>query len=163
VPPGKYQVLFNGAPRCHFKSVQSGGRTLNTESLEVAECANLDLLMTFSNNAASVTGDVEALQDQPGHSVRVLLISEERAPQWKINPAELDQSLHFSIDCFRPGKYIVFATQEQDFDIWNNTDFVNLLRSEGTEMELHENQHATLHLKIIPKDVTDRIRQQLGI
>ncbi len=160
VPPDKYQVWFNGAPGCYLKSVQSGGRLLNAEAIDVTEGANLDLLMTFSKKVASVSGDVEASESQASHPMRVLLISEDTASEWnKISLGELDQSLHFSIEHMRPGKYIAFAAQEDDFDLWDNADFVKLLQSEGTEVELHESQHANLHLKLITKGVTDHIRQ----
>ncbi len=36
------------------------------------------------------------------------------------------------------------------------------IQSEGTEVELHEKEQATIHLKPIPKEETDRIRKQLG-
>lgn len=62
-----------------------------------------------------------------------------------------------------PGKYLAFATQESDFDLWDDADFVQLLEPEASALELHENEHASLRLKLIPKDVTTRLRQQLGL
>ncbi len=164
VPPGRYSVSFNNATNYYLKTVTSGARMLDPESIDVADGASLDLLMTFSKNVASLSGDVEVSQDQPKNSVKVVLISEDSTPSGdKIRPAELDQSLHFSIERLRPGKYVAFAAQEDDFDVWADADFLRLLQSQGSELELHEKEHATVHLKLIPKDVTDRIRQQLGL
>lgn len=163
VPPGKYWVLFNNASGCYLKSVQAGGRALDPQLIEVTEGVSLDLLLTYSKNVASVNGSIEARQDQRRPS-RVLLISEDAvSPGDKIYPLKLDQSLHFSIEHVRPGKYLAVASQEDDFDLWDNADFVKSLQSEGVEVELHENEHATLHLKLIAKEQTDSVRKRLGL
>ncbi len=129
--------------------------------------ASLDVLLTYSKSISSVSGDVEIPEDVSRTSigsVHVLLIEEDTlAPLNKTWTAELDQFLHFSEANMRSGKYMAFAAQDGDFEIWDNAQFVKLLQSKGSEIELHEKEHATLHLKLIPKDVTDRVRRQLGI
>ncbi len=141
VPPDKYRVWFNNASDCYLKSVQSGERTLNPESIDVGDGAVLNLVMTYSKNVGSLSGDVEVPQDQPRNSASVLLISEEISPELGgILPASLDQTLHFSSAHLRPGKYLAFAAQDSDWDLWKNADFVKLLQSEGKEVELHEKE-----------------------
>jgi hypothetical protein len=164
VPPSKYWVWFNNAPDCYPKSIQSGAQVVDWQPIDVVEGANLDLVLIYSRNVASLAGDIEVPQDGPKNSIRVLLIAADAGFQWnKIIPAQIDQSLHFSLQRLRPGKYLAFASQEDDFDLWDNEDFVKLLRSEASEIELHEKENATVHLKLIPKQTTDRVRQQLGI
>jgi hypothetical protein len=63
----------------------------------------------------------------------------------------------------QPGKYIAFAAGENGVDLWNNNEFVKLLESEDTDLNLHENERATVRLKLITKNETDRIRKQLGL
>lgn len=170
VPPGNYRLAFNNAPAAYLKSIESGGQAFDGEFITVNSGAVLDLKMIFSKNLASVDGDVEIGQDRSRPSVntpevQVLLISEGNSSleTGKIRSATLDQTLHFSIGHLPPGKYLAFAAQENDSDLWDSPDFVKLLESEGTKLDLHEGSHATIHLKAISKDVTDRIRQQLGI
>lgn len=164
VRPGNYHVWFNNASGCYLKSVQSGGRPLDPDSVEVTDGASLDLVMTFSKKVAEISGDVEISGSQPKGSVSVVLIPQNASWALRDMPSpELDQFLHFSAQHVRPGKYFAFATQDDDSDVWDNDQFVRLLRSEGTALEVHEKEHAAIHLKLIPKDVTDRIRQQLGL
>ena len=164
VPPRKYKVWFNNATDSYLKSVQSEGRALDPESIDVADGAVLDLLMVFSKKVASVAGDVEISSNQPQPSVHVLLIAEEPvSPYSKIRSPRLDQTFHFSIANLGPGKYLAFAAEEDDPDLWENDAFVKLMQSQATEVELHESDHASVHLKLIPKDETDRARKQLGI
>lgn len=163
VQPRKYRISFNGAGDSYLKSVQSEGRALDPESIDVAEGSFLDLVMIFSTKGASVTGDIEVAQNQPQHSVHVLLLSEAGEPLTKILSAPLDQTFHFFIADLRPGKYLAFAAEEDDSDLWENDAFVKLIQSQATEVELHESDHASVHLKLIPKDDTDRARKQLGI
>ena len=165
VPPGRYRAWFNNANDCYLKSVQSGERVLDSDSVEVGDGAVLSLLMTFSRNVATVSGDVQVSEDQSKQPVHVVLVSDEagasleQGNEWP----RLDQSFHFSIPRVRPGKYLAFAVQEADYDLWNNADFVQLLRLEGKEVELHEKEQMTLHLKLITKDEIDDARKRLGL
>ncbi|MFZ0594121.1 MAG: hypothetical protein WAM39_26930 [Bryobacteraceae bacterium] len=163
IHPGKYGISFTNAPGCYLKSVQSGTQTLDPQSIAIEDGASLDLLMIYSKNVASVTGDIETPPDQPAHSAHVLLLCEDSTPECDMASADLDQSLHFSNDHIRPGKYLAFAAQDNDSDLWKNADFIKLIQSEAVEIDLHEKEHATIHLKLIPKSETDRLRHQLGI
>jgi protocatechuate 3,4-dioxygenase beta subunit len=164
VRPGKYQVFFTSAAGCYLKSVESGSALLNPKSIDVGEGAVLDLLMTYSRNVASLSGDVEVSQDQPKPSVHVLVIAEdgEDIPELSDRRPELDQYFHFSISHMRPGKYVAFAAEDDDPDLWDSPEFMHVLQSQGTEIELHEKESASVHLKLIPKSETDRVRKQLG-
>jgi hypothetical protein len=165
VPPGKYEILFSNASDYYLKSVKSGEQKLDGNSIEVSEGAVLDLQMKFSRNVAELSGDVEVPQDQPKRSAHVLVLSEEPDEVWQLKRRwpELDQFLHFGLRRMRPGKYLAFAVQEDDSELWSNPEFVALLRSEGTEVELHENDHPAVHLKLISKDETDGVRKRLGL
>jgi hypothetical protein len=160
VAAGKYQVWFSDMKGYYLKSVRSGERLLSAGFVEVTEGATLDLLVTFSRNVASVGGDVAL-----GESVHVLLVAndEDALPQRKCLGAAMDQSGHFSVGDLRPGRYLAFAAEEDDCDLWENGEFVRALQSAGVELELHEKEHATIHLKPIPKDETDSLRRRLGI
>ena len=61
-----------------------------------------------------------------------------------------------------PRPYEAFAS-EDDLDLWDNTEFIKLLQSKGNHLELQEKQQANLHLKLIPKEETDRVRHRLGL
>ena len=138
---------------------------VDSESIDVAEGAVLDLLMTFSRNVASISGDVDPPQGQPNPSVHVLVISEEPGEHAEVRHRwpELDQTLHFSIARLRPGKYISLAVQDDNPDLWENSAFVKSFEAEGTAIELHEKENATVHLKVIPKEETDGARKRLGL
>jgi hypothetical protein len=155
--PGKYHAEVYNVDCCFLKSFRSGDQTLDPESFDVPDGAVLDILMTFSRDVASLTGDVEAPQDQ---SVHVLLIATETSKSIELT---LDQTLHFSNSKLRPGKYWAFAAEDPDADLWDNPDFVKAVQSQGNEIDLHEKEQANIHLKLIPKDETDRIRKQLGL
>ena len=164
VPAGKYWPWFNNASDLYAKYVQVGTRIINWQAIDVTEGANLDVLLIYSKKVATLTGDLELSQDDPKSPISVLLVSENVGFEGnKISPAQLDQALHFSLQRMRPGKYLAFASHEDDLDVWDNDDFVKLLRSEAKEIELHEEENASVHLKVIPKELTDRVRQQLGI
>jgi Carboxypeptidase regulatory-like domain len=166
IPPGKYQVWFNNAPDGYLKSVQSGDRVLDADAVEVGEGAAIDLLMTFSKNVASLSGDVELPADQPKAPVEVLALPEEPGELAKPrnrSSGRADQSLHFSVDKIRPGKYRAFAVEDIDYDLWSNPDFVRLMAGNGVEVELHEKEQATEHLKVITKEEVEAARKRLGL
>ncbi len=164
VAPGKYQIGSGIGEQYYLKALQAAGRTLDPDGIAVAEGASLDLLLVYSKNVATVSGDVELPQDGATHSARVLLIAEDGPlDSSKIIPCVLDQLLHFSAANMRPGRYAAVAAEEDDPDLWSSEKFLDSIKSEGAELDLQENQHATVHLKLITKDATQRVRHQLGL
>jgi hypothetical protein len=138
---------------------------LNPRSVDFAEGAALDLLPILSRNLATLSGDVEVPDDQAKSSARVVLISQDEDPSspTKSRWPGLDQSMHFSQGRMHPGKYLALAVADDDAELWENPEFIKLLQSEGTAVELHEKEQATVRLKLIPKQETDRIRKELGL
>ncbi len=163
VTPGRYLIGFTNINHCFLKSVKSNGHEANPEAVEVASGAHLNLVLAYSRKVATVTGDVEAPQDRTKKAIHIILVREDESPikgRWNM---ETDQFLHFSIEDRPPGRYIAFAAEEGDTELWSEADFLRLVRAEGTVIDLHENEHATLHLKLITTEVTDRVRRQLGL
>jgi hypothetical protein len=157
VTPGKYQPWFNDTDIGYLKSIQVNGQILETQTLDVTEGTTSDITLLFSRNWAHVSGDA----DQP--SAHILLIAEDESlpENLKQYHPELDQSSQFSIPKLRPGKYLAFAAEDNNPDLWDNPDFLKAIQSQGQEFECRENQTATLHLKRIPKDETAQIAKRL--
>ena len=165
VTPGKYWIGFNNSEELYLKSLQSAGQSLDPESVEVGDGAVQDLLMIFSRNVATLNGDVQLPDNQSSHSVHVLLISEKPGELdfLRFRYPDLDQAFHFVSPHLAPGKYLAFAAEDNDPDVWDQAAFVNVLQDKSMELDLHEKEHASIRLKLITKDETDRIRKQLGI
>jgi hypothetical protein len=170
VPSGKYRVWFNNDGKAYLKSVQSGGKSLDPRAVEVSEDAALDLLMTFSKNMASVAGEIEGTPekgDGPMEAVLVPLevVTDASSGGWDADDRwePLDQTGHFSDENVRPGKYLAFGVQGIDRELWTSADFVKAMRAEGTELEVAERAHASVHLKVIAKDELEEIRKRLGL
>jgi hypothetical protein len=165
VRPGKYSVWFSESSDYFLKSVESGTARLNPNSIDVAEGAVIDLRMIFSRNVASLAGDVEFPQDQPKPPAHVLIFSEDEteSPLQRYRWPDLDQYSHFFLSGLSPAKYLALAVEDDDPDLWNSPEFLKLSQPDATEIELHEKEIATLHLKLIPKAETDRLRKQLGL
>ncbi len=165
VSPNRYWAWFNGASGCYLKWIRLGEQTVAPQAFDVKEGAVLDVLLVFSRNGASVTGDVDVGEEGPKHSPTLVLISEEQElpSQLRYSWIALDQSLHFSSSRLRPGKYLASATVDRDLNAWTIPEFVTLLNPAAQEIELQEKSRSSLHLKLIPSEETDRIRHQLGI
>lgn len=161
VSSGTYRVWFNNAKDSYLKSVRSGENTLNPNGVDVTEGADLSLRMTFSKNGASVEGEVDFTDDKPKKSAHVVLIAEDEDEFsfTKYQRPSLDQSLHFSITQMRPGRYLAFATEDEDPELWRDGEAVKLLRPKGMAVELHEREKVVLHLKPLARSETDRVRQ----
>ena len=161
VPPGKYQIGFTNAGECYLKSVEAGQQTLDPRAIELADGAVLDLTMTFSPNVAMLDGDVEATHGHLPNSVNIILLTNalSDSPDTAGGSPLLDQSLHFSVDHLRPGTYMAFAAQEGDWDLWQDPAFVRHLLPLGVKVELHEKEHAHVHLKLITKEETEAARR----
>ena len=165
VTPGKYKLWFNNAAHSYLKSVRSGDTPQNPESVEVAEAASMDVVMTFSRNGADLSGDVGLPEGQAKAAVRIVVVPQDTPAffgQRRRYP-DLDQYSHFSAPDMPPGKYVVFAAEEGKSDLWTKPEFVNALKEQGTEVELREKEHVSVHLKLITKEETDQARKRLGL
>ena len=158
VSPGKYEVRFSNPGKAYRKAVRSGNQVIDPESVEVPEGGNLNLTLLYSKNGASLSGDVKLPHDAAKSPVCVFVTR-----NGEVYSADLDQYLHFSREDLAPGKYVVFAAQEDDFELWRNPQFVKLMEAEGDTVELEEKQHGSVQLNLVTKDTTDRIRRHLGL
>jgi len=162
VSPGRYLVGSTNVGHCFLKSMKSNGQEIEPETLEVRSGAHLNLVLTYSKHLATITGDVTAPHDRPGRPVHIILVPQRESPLNRAWNTKVDQFLHFSIEGRDPGKYIAFAAEEGDIELWDDPDFLRVMRPDGTAIELHENEHATVKLKLITIEATDRVRSQLG-
>jgi len=63
-----------------------------------------------------------------------VLLIDENASSWKTTSAwEPDQSFHFSLSNLRPGKYLAFAAQDGDFDLWTEPQFLAAMEERATK------------------------------
>ncbi len=164
IVPGKYGIWFHLDQDHYLKSVQSGEQELNPDSIEIGAGTGTDLLAIFSKNVAMLSGDVEVASEDSKISVHVLLISEERPSERSgFFSVAVDQLFHFSSVQLPPGKYLAFAAEDSDAEAWNDPEFLKLLRSEGTKVELQEKEQKTIRLSLLKKTKTEQARKQLGI
>jgi hypothetical protein len=170
VAPGKYRLWFSGAVKAYLKAVQAGGRMLDPQAIDVPEGAEFDLVLMFSRSVATVSGDVEEPREKSDDPLRGVLVPEgllidgyvgvwDRAIHWET----LDQSRHFLDEDVRPGKYLAFGVRGADYELWSNAEFVKAVRAEGTELEVGERAHGSVHLKVIQKEEIEEIRKRLGL
>jgi hypothetical protein len=164
VVPGKYRIWFNLEKDCYLKTMLSGEQELNPDSVEIGDGVTTNILAIFSKNVATLGGDVEISSEEAKKSVQVLLIPEERsAGPSGLFSAPVDQLFHFSAVQLPPGKYLAFAAEDFNEEAWTDPEFLKLIRSEGTKVELQEKEQKTIRLPLLKKSKTDQARKQLGI
>ena len=137
---------------------------LDSDSVDVGDGAVLSLLMTFSRNVATVSGDVQVSDDQPKQPSHVVLVSDEAVafPDQRNVWLTLDQSFHFSIPrCDRVN--ILRLLSGRQTTIFGTTPISSSFFVRRARKELHEKEQMTLHLKLITKEEIDDARKRLGL
>jgi hypothetical protein len=154
LPPGRYRVLFTGAPEgSYLKTVRSGDRDWLGRILDLSAGAPSVVEALFRPKAASVTGTVvSADSDSPAPEATVVLIpqdQERRDDLFAYPKAMTDESGKFAIRSLPPGEYRAFAWASVRDNIYMDPDFIRPLETKGVALTLTESSQTGIKLSLI--------------
>jgi uncharacterized surface anchored protein len=152
--PERYRVMAYLKPFGYLKSVRSGGRELEGQTVNIDGSAELEVVV--SAKVASVTGQVHLDGgDRPAAGVSVVLIPQEKDRSGIRDAYEVattDESGRFSIRGIVPGDYRAYAWESLGArgSEYMDPEFIRPLESKGVAVTLSEGGSANLDLIAIP-------------
>jgi hypothetical protein len=154
--PGRYRVLSPNAPAgFYLKSVRSGNQELPGRILDLNISAPLQIEVTMSPKAASVSGTVSLPDsDKTVAEVTVVLVPRERErldDVFAYLKTTTDAAGRFAIGGVPPGDYRVFAWETVDTfnNVYMDPAFILPLESRGIPVSLAESDHADIKVTLI--------------
>jgi hypothetical protein len=151
VVPDKYRIYLLGMPPgAYLKSIRVGGPERPDGIVELSGGSFVDIVLAMG--AAQVTGSVVEADDKPAPGATVTLVPDDVSKQqWMdlFRNATSDQNGKFHIDGVVPGRYKVFAWQENESDAAQDPEFLRPFESKASAITLDENGRETTQLKAI--------------
>jgi hypothetical protein len=113
VPPGEYSVHVQDELR-YFVTVRHNGRTAPANVVRIESGSSPELEVTLRSTTASILVTVEVeIRNRPPDGLSALAIPEDRwdDPDSWTGPEYLEDKGYINLEVGRPGRYLVFATQ----------------------------------------------------
>ncbi len=154
IPPSRLQVTVLGLPQGYYvKSATLGGTDVTREAMDLTSGAGGNLNILLSSKAADVSGSIRSEKNEALIGVMVTLWTRDPEPGNTANGVRTvatDQSGGFNFQGLRPGVYYAAAWEEIDTGLAQARDFLTLLTTEATKIELAEGAHSAIEVKLIP-------------
>lgn len=158
VPPGEYSVHVRDELR-YFVTVRHNGRTAPANILRIEPGSSPELEVTLRRATASILVTVEMeLRNRPRSGLSVLAIPEDGwgDPDSWTGPEYLEEKGYIKLEVGRPGRYLVFATQNLSshvIEAWS--DELRRHAREATTVLVKDGSTAALTVRPVTLDATD--------
>lgn len=148
--PDRMRISVTGmSNQDYVKTIRYGNQTVEDEVIEIAEGAELEVVM--KRGAASVEGTTESAEG-PFANATVLLIptAESRRTAYSLfRQTTADQTGHFSFEGLAPGEYLLIAFDQIEPGSWFEPDFLSRFERGGERIKLEEKGHDSKKLTVI--------------
>jgi hypothetical protein len=154
VPPGRYLAdVFAGASGAYVQSITAGGEEVRGREFEVS-AASQGLKILLRTDSATLQGTVDSSNGAAGTAERpgrpsVILIAAD--PHFRgidpIRPARVSSKNTFEVSGLRPGEYLAMAFEDMDESQLQDPEFLDLLETLGTRVQLAPGGTQTVTLK----------------
>ena len=169
VTPGKFRVqVFNEPEGTYLMSVRFGNQEVMGKTLDLTQAAGGDMHVVIRAGAAEVNGTVTGKKGDtvvPISGAAILLIPEDmNHMNANLAGSGADQNGAFTARSVAPGTYYAIA-YEPDDQTQNVRDpaVLKLLSSQGTKVEVKENDKKQVQLTILPAEELQKAIAASGV
>jgi len=147
---GHYNINRNIMNGYIVHSIQFDGRDIQDEGLTIAGPGKVSLEITLGKDGGRVDGIVADKNGRPVPGATVVLVPEasRRSHSDLFQNVEADQQGHYKIETIPPGKYQLFAWEEDEDNVWMDPDFLITREGQGQPVEIGAHSHQTANLTL---------------
>jgi|GEM_PF-1667946 len=163
--PARYALTAVNPPvGTYVKSISFNKQDVTHTGLDLTQGESGQVEIVLRQGAGEVDGTVEMTQNTAATPATVILIPETLAADGSgllfggARPGD-----HFAIQNVPPGHYYALAVERYDPAAWGNLDFIRQMQSQGTAIDVEENEHAQVQLSVIGTDELRQIAARLGM
>lgn len=137
IAPGIYRVIADlvAPPGVYVKGIQSEGRDLRTEDLEILPGRATNITVVLGEDAKALTGTVLNQSGVPVPDAHVALVPDDRTQVSAATSRIADVSGRFVIYA-PPGQYHLYAWHRMEGAAYRNADFMSAYDSRGTSVTI---------------------------
>lgn len=152
--PAEFSLTVAALPsNVYIKSARFGGLDAIRNQVDLRSGAGGPLEIVLAEKAAAIRGTVRPERDASPAGVLVSLWSREPEGGMQNNGVRMftaDQNGGFRFEGLRPGVYFIAAWEDIDNGLAQARDFLSLLASEATRIELSEGSAASADVAVVP-------------
>jgi hypothetical protein len=163
VAPGRYVAGITNAPHCFLKSIQVGRQEEPGDAIEIKSGSNVEMVLNYSSKLGIIRGRVKSPEQTLRKPIHVIIVAAPEHTPTSVWIEPTDQTLNFSVQDQRPGRYLIFAAEDATRELWEEPSFLELLKTEGTTVSLHEGEQVNTTLSLVTPETISRARKQLGL
>lgn len=154
--PGLYVInTVPNIPGVYVKSVSLNQQDVSNKEVDFSGGGAGQLDIVLSSGAGEVDGTVQSDSDPTASGAAgtsaIVLVPERVGPDGSgviFGYARNDGT--FAVPNVAPGKYLVYAVDRADPNLWQNPDFLREMESAGTALQVDENSRQQLLIKLVP-------------
>lgn len=156
-PPGRYNLTIGGSPvqPWTLRSVTVGGRDVTMTGIELAETDVTDVVATFTDRPASVSGTVRVPSGELPPSSVLLIPADYRA--WVgagMNPrgtrtVQVQPNGAFNLANLPPADYLLIAAPDLELDTERDLPFLDAMARGATRVTVMDGDKKTLDLQLV--------------
>jgi hypothetical protein len=150
---GDYQIWWDKLPQgMYVKSVMFGPVDALTAGLHIDSRTTEKVQLVLSSNAGALEGLVRDNLRNVVPRARVVLVPDparrQRADLYQ--SASTDESGRFQLQGIPPGDYLLFAWEDIENDLWQDSEFIKRNEPSGKPVHIIENGRETIETTAIP-------------
>jgi hypothetical protein len=155
-PPGRYYVTFSGGvAKWSIKSITAGGRDVTNDAIEIKDTDVGDVVMTFTDQSAQVTGTVHVAGTSTVPPATVLVIPTDYHA-WIAGGMSARRSRTIVVakagtysSTLPAGDYLIAALEDADVGDMQDPAFVETLVRVATKVTIADGETHALDLQIV--------------
>ncbi|MDQ2844075.1 MAG: carboxypeptidase regulatory-like domain-containing protein [Acidobacteriota bacterium] len=163
--PGDYMVRVSNVPAgMYVESIQLNRQDVQQTGIDLSQGGGGELVVTLRPGAGDVNGTLanSGGSNQPGSGLALLVPEKLSADGSGVLSGQLRAGGTFSVANVAPGRYFAFAVEHWS-SIWQNVDFVRAMEREGTPLDVEQNGHAQVQLRLLTLDDLQQAAARLGL
>jgi hypothetical protein len=155
VARGKFQLSVAPLPAgAYVKSARFSNVDIVHSEIDLTSGGGAGIEVVLAKNPADVSGTILALQNELTASMLVTLWTadaEPGVPNGGVMVALTDETGGFRFMGLHPGTYYIAAWEDSDNGgLVNYRDFLKLMESDATKLEVAEGEHKATQVRIVP-------------
>jgi hypothetical protein len=151
--PGAYRVwVHSSVSGGYIKEARLAGRDVLRDGVNLAGGNPGRLEMVLGTDAGRIDGLVLNEESLPAHGATVFLrcISRRGDAACQLRHTSADQNGHFVLEGVPPGKYEVYAIEEEEPPAWNDRQFFERNERRAATVEVVSRGRHSVELRLIP-------------
>ncbi len=163
IDPGLYAFrVFSGTNGWYVKALTLNQQDILNKPVDLSESTTARLDVVMSPGAGELDGTVQNPDTTAGTTI--IVVPANVGPDGAgVLFSFLTRNGTFAVRNVPPGKYLAYAAQRGDPNLWQNPDFLKAIESMGIPVEVDENSRQQIQVPLLSLEQAELVAGRLGL